>query len=233
MLIRHKNQGIALIQVLLICAVISVLALYFSLLARQHVEVATIANDKSLAYMHLKSAESQILMSLFTDQQSGADAGQELEGINTHGSPFSIGNHVVAQVQDLAGLLSIASPHRQRLINTLLELGASRREAEVFVERLIDWQDEDSLARSNGQEQYGDALGPRNRRISTLDELDLIASQPYPWLEQLKLLLTTQWTSYFNPRLAPAPILRAHLGQDADIVLESRDKRVNIASINI
>lgn len=226
MLIRDKNQGIALIQVLLICAVISVLALYFSLLARQQVQVATIANDKSLAYMHLKTAESQILLSLFTRQQREQDAEQGLAGINTHGSPFAIGDHVQAQVQDLSGLISIAAPHRQRLINTLIELGASRREAELFVGRLIDWQDDDNLPRANGQEQYGDARGPRNRRISTLDELDLIAAEPYPWLKPLKSLLTTQWTPYFNPRLAPAPILRAHLGQDADIVLESRETNV-------
>ena len=63
------QRGIALVQVLLIVAVLSILALYFTQSARQQVHNATLMVDKAQAYIELKNAQANILYALLTEQK--------------------------------------------------------------------------------------------------------------------------------------------------------------------
>ena len=67
-----KQRGIALVQVLLIVAVVSILALYFTQSARQQVKNATMMVDKAQALVELNNAEASILFSLLTEKPNRA-----------------------------------------------------------------------------------------------------------------------------------------------------------------
>jgi len=61
---KKNQQGIALIQVLLISAVLSVLALYLTSTAKDQVKVAQWSIDKAQALVNINSGEAQLLFSL-------------------------------------------------------------------------------------------------------------------------------------------------------------------------
>ena len=56
-----KQQGIALIQILLLTAILSILALYLTKTAQEQVTMAQWSNDKAQALVELHSVESQLM----------------------------------------------------------------------------------------------------------------------------------------------------------------------------
>ena len=65
-----KQNGIALIQILIITAILSVMAMHFTTTARDQVQMAQWANDKSQAQIQLQSAQAQLLFEFLTNSKS-------------------------------------------------------------------------------------------------------------------------------------------------------------------
>lgn len=221
---HNKNQtGIALMQVLLISAVISVLALYFTLTARQQVHVAQLANDKTLAILHIKTVQTKILMDLLT-RESGRNSEKPLPAeYNFFGKPFKQGEFVTVKIQDVSGLLSVQYPNEDVLRRVLKRLGVDEERAEHIKDSLRDWQDEDDLRRLNGAEKDVYVLGPRNRPVSIINEIELVSGMDTKLATSLLPLFRNERASYFNPLLAPEILLQAFLNSDAQDIIAMRN----------
>lgn len=219
----HRSKGIALLQVLLISAIITVLALYLTLTAQQQISVAQLAADKATAELHLRSTESEALFNLLTREESTDN--QELalpDGYNFYNTPFKVGKYAQVSLQDVSGLIDIHYPDETLLSNTIKNLGFDGNQAAIVVDSLLDWQDSDSLSRLNGAERVDYELGPRNRLISSYSELKLVKGfTPELW-DKLRPLLSSVRAKYFNPMVSPEPILKAYLNRDVSDVLELR-----------
>jgi len=220
--VTSNQRGIALLQVLLISSIISILALYFTLTARQQLAVASLASDRVNAVLLLRSTESKVLFELLTKESTESDLYPLPKGYNFYANPIEIDEFTKVEIQDVAGLLSIQFPDKMLLKRTLIRLGAAEETADIFYDSLADWQDSDDLKRLNGAEKGDYLLGPRNAPITLKSEGALVKGMtPHLW-SSLSPLLTVPRASYFNPMMAPAPILTAFLDSDAHDILQLR-----------
>ncbi|MCJ8296947.1 MAG: type II secretion system protein GspK [Colwellia sp.] len=228
----RKNTGIALIQVLLITAILSVLALYLTQTAREQITIARWLDDKASAQVALHSAESQLLFSLLTEpflaenidldnNNNDSDAFVEPSDAsntvpmtlksrwNFFGKAFAINEHVKVAIQDQSGLIHAHYPI-QRILRTLItSQGFSEIESNVIIDNLLDWQDLDSIARINGNEEQTANSTVRNGAISSLSELVHIKAIPPRLLPILKENLTIYRRGNFNPRNASIELIAA------------------------
>ncbi len=218
-----KQKGIALLQVLLISAIISVLAMYLTLTSRQQIAVAKLADDRANATLHLKSAESRVIFELLSKDYSISANNPLPKNYNFYAKPIAIDEYASVEIQDVAGLINIRTPDRLLLRNTLKQLGADENESSVIVDSLLDWQDKDDLTRLNGAEKGDYELGPRNRPISLKTEMQLVKGAKKINWQTLSSNLSIVQTSYFNPMFAPKPVLQAFLNSDAESVLNLRE----------
>jgi len=221
-----KQKGIALLQVLLISAIISVLAMYLTLTSRQQIAVAKLVDDRANAGLHLKSAESRVIFELLSKDYSASANNPLPENYNFYAKPIKIDDYARVEIQDVAGLINIRTPDRLLLRNTLKRLGADENDSSVIVDSLLDWQDKDDLTRLNGAEKGDYALGPRNRPISLKTEMRLVKGVDKVSWHTLSPNLSVAQASYFNPMLAPRPVLQAFLNSDAESVLNLREQGV-------
>jgi general secretion pathway protein K len=216
-------KGIALLQVLLISAIITVLALFLTLTAQQQIAIAQLASDKATAELHLRSTESEVLFNLLTKEEMTENADLVLpDGYNFYNAPFKVGKYTQVRLQDVSGLISIHYPDELLLHKILNNLGASNSQASTIVDSLLDWQDNDNLTRLNGAESGDYELGPRNRLISSYAELKLIKGMTPDLESELLPLLTVVRPKYFNPLVAPKAILQAYLNRDVSDILALR-----------
>ena len=126
---KVKQQGIALIQVLLISAIITVFVIYLSQTARSQITIAGQLNDRTIAAVAIHDAESLILFNMLTKQtmiQRSAIDDSENSMSNMayyHNQPIAINEQTVVHIQDLSGKLSAFSPEFSILSPLLLSQG--------------------------------------------------------------------------------------------------------------
>jgi general secretion pathway protein K len=219
----HKVQGIALIQVLLITAILSVLALYLTQTARDQITIAQWLDDKTNAQVALHSAESHLLFSLLTEPFLAEQISQQTNNEenntslpfplrnnwNFFGQAFAINAQTQASIQDQSGLIHAHYP----LINVLNALissqGFSEIETNVIIDNLLDWQDLDNIARVNGNEQQSQNKVIRNGAVSSLFDLGHIEAIPPRLMPVLLANLTIYHRGNFNPMNASVELLSA------------------------
>ncbi|MFT7008489.1 MAG: general secretion pathway protein K [Colwellia sp.] len=151
-----KQKGIALVQVLIITAILSVIAIYITKSARLQIQVATWATDKSQATIIAHSAQNKLIFELLTRDWQTNNQDPNLNSIsakwNFYNQPFELQAGVVVNLQDQAGLIDIHYPNRNVITRRLLLAGLSDGDAQEAVDILLDWQDSDSILRRFGKE---------------------------------------------------------------------------------
>lgn len=206
------QRGIALIQVLLIVAVLSILALYFTQSARQQVHGATQMVDKAQAYVELHNAQANVLYALLTEQKdpefSSSTNNSLVNSWNFHGAKFSYNDQVTVALQDLRGLLNLHYPNTQRLIQLLTYSGLNDYDAQLASQQIIDWQSLDT--RSDYMPSNVTARHAAIHDISELRHLGLKQQQ----LQALQANTTQYKKGAFNPMSAPDSLLNALLSSD-------------------
>jgi general secretion pathway protein K len=213
-----QHQGIALIQVLLITAILSVFALYLTQTAKEQVTIAQWGDEKALALVALHSAEAELLFTLLTEQkkypiENSSQDNEIVKTWNFHNQAFSMQDQVTVKMQDQSGLMYAYQPDNKLLTTMLTTIGATTDEANNLVARLIDWQDLDNIPRLNGSESAGQNMPPRNAKVADIHEFSFIEGITS---EQLNLLLATTSLykqASFNPMVAPESILAALFAQ--------------------
>ncbi|WP_300477789.1 type II secretion system protein GspK [Shewanella sp.] len=222
----NKQRGIALLQVLLISAIISVLAMYLTLTSRQQIAVAKLVDDRANATLYQKSAESRIFFELLSRDYSSTATDPLPKNYNFYANPIKIDDYTNVEIQDVSGLINIMEPNRLLLQKTLGRLGVDENASSVIVDSLLDWQDKDDLTRLNGAEKGDYVLGPRNRYISLKTEMQLVKGVDKTIWQKLSPNLSMPQMSYFNPMFAPKPVLQAFLNDDAESILKLREQGI-------
>ncbi|MGI2143128.1 general secretion pathway protein GspK [Shewanella frigidimarina] len=89
---RNTQEGIALFQVLLITAVITILAIQFTQTARNQLSIASMLSDRVLALSEMKTVEAELLFSLLTEknQKDSQSTNVYVNNWNFYGEPFKL-----------------------------------------------------------------------------------------------------------------------------------------------
>jgi general secretion pathway protein K len=220
---KYNQRGIALLQVLLITGVLSVLAIYLTLTAKNQVLMASWQNDQAQALVNLHSVESTVVFSLLTENKSlnaqipkgsfeknaSSNQNQVLPNNtqvshlwNFYGKPFQYNDTVSISIQDETGLIGLHAPAQSFMNRYLLSKGITEEQAKKFIDSLSDWQDIDTIQSLSGDE-VGSPFGIRNGKIPSFTELLYIKGATENVLNALSATSTTATVYYFNPLNSP------------------------------
>lgn len=208
----HTEKGIALIQVLLMCAIMSVLALYLSTTAREQIQVSQWTSDKAEAFIAAKNAESLVVYALLTEPLDNfISPEQQLTDFyladkwNLHGEAFNVTNSVSVKIQDQGGLINLHYPEPDLLKSVFQLAGLDESGANQLHSLLLDWQDIDSIPRAGSYDDESYRNGP----ITTLHELELIDDKFLALRSSILPNVTLYRSNNFNPLNASFGLLSA------------------------
>lgn len=221
----NRIKGIALIQVLLITAILSVLALYLSQTAKQQVKQAQWGNDKAQAQVNLHNAESLLLFELLANKkiktvESEFSIDENSFSItskwNFYDVPFML-DETVIKIQDQSGLIQLHYPNKERLERFLLIIEPNPLNVASIIDTLLDWQDIDSIQRQNGAEaeRYGGINFIRDGAIPSIDDVNNISVIPDAIKEYIITNSTIYKTGAFSAYNAAPDILKSLVGESA------------------
>lgn len=214
-----KQRGIALIQILLITAILTVFALYLTQSARQQAKVAFLAKDRALAEVINHSTHSQIMFELLTTENSMLTRTDTTDAIasrwNFYGKPFLVKEYANVSIQDQAGLLNLQYLYAKKFSQLLIKNGIELSRVDQIVDRLLDWQDADIMPRANGAENSKSIGRNRNGKIADITEIEhIIELSPFE-----KELIYNNCTIFYvgdhNPMASPIELLSALSSQSA------------------
>lgn len=204
------QRGVALVQVLLVTAIILLLVMQLSLLGREQVRRAQALLDRSEANLYLHSREVALLYTLLTEPLvPSAEGGNPYAAAwNFHGTPFEV-DGLEFRLQDQSGLMRIPAHGFERYRKLLLSLGAGPNRARELAEALDQWQ-------ALGGRQAGRAGNAKMRggvggAVQYFGELQLVEGMDETLYRQLAELMTLYPATAFNPLTAPAALLAAEL----------------------
>jgi general secretion pathway protein K len=206
-----KQRGIALVQVLLFSAVLSVISLYFSNLAKEQVVVAQAANNKTEAFIELHSARQHLLFNLLVTEKQLTTSPEQPYGWNFFGDSFSLTPTVNAQLFDLSSKLNIRYPTRERLTKLLDFLGMDNESIRDWIANLLDYQDLDTIGQFGGGEHLMGSGKNRNGPLSDKSELRKMGLEDRT-LNELVNNVSIYRNYEFNPINASPTLLEALYG---------------------
>ena len=186
-MIVSRQSGIALVQVLLISALLLLLVVQLSLTAKKSVDLAIQLKAKSQASLQAINQFSNAQYVLLTQQQGYSIAWNNGVVANYSGSPFMAEENVSVSLQDMSGLLS-TSFFGLEWLNYVQRDNAK-------LETLKQWQ--------GLTEGRGFASGKRNARLPYIEEINLLEG----WQEQSHDHVTRLPTGFFNIAMAPVSLL--------------------------
>lgn len=226
----RKQQGIALIQILLITVILSVFAMYLTLTARQQVEIASWSQDRAEAEVEIHSTEAEILFQLLTEgtQKLSIESSNSTIGNhwNFYGQSFKHSSYVNISIQDQSSLLNLHFLHKGRLNKLLVKNGIDAERSSQIMDRLLDWQDADNMPRANGEERGNKGAQIRNGLIADITELDHVFNLTSFEKELFKNNAGIFYVGDFNPLTASEQLLSAISNPDvAQQILTLRANR--------
>ncbi len=227
-----KQQGIALVQVLIISMVLISLGIYISQTVRNQVSVAQTMSNAFQLRVKVANAEAKLLQALLSNQryQNKNSKNEVVRAWNFYDKEFTLGKGVTVRIQDLSSLLSLNYTNKTLAHNLMLELEVGREEANVFIDSLSDWKDDDDLISANGAEnsyyRTNNISGPRNGFLQSISEVEYIRGADVLSFEQWKKYTSIELVSAFNPLNAPKLILDALIKDETRVneVLDLRAK---------
>lgn len=224
-----KQNGIALIQVLIISIVLTLLAMFISQNTKRQVGITEQVKHSFQLRVRLENAESLILSELLSKNlyRNNLDSGLASKW-NFHNAPFVLNNGVKVQLQDLKGLINLNYVNDTLINSFLTKYELSNSQKREFVDSLKDWIDRDDLNRLNGAEKpYYESRGlivPRNGYLQYLEEAFLVKGSNIIPPDDLRKFFTVILTEGLNPFNAPDELLKVMiLNQDvAENVINKR-----------
>jgi len=231
---RLNHDGIALLMVLWILAILSVIALTFSYMARTET-ISTISFKENLEEKFLAEAGIERGIAELFYRTHYRDQQIEFEGTEawkTDGTPYvsQLGNgfYTVSIVDD-SGKVDINEASDVLLRNLFLNAGVEAGETEIIVDSILDWRDQDDLHRLNGAENgyYQSLPNPyqaKNGNFDTVEELILVRGMTYEILYGdgkkkgiFDLLTVHAETDTININSAPREVLMTIPGMTPEI----------------
>jgi len=229
-----KNSGVALIQVLLISAIISILAISFTHTARDQIEMATAFEQRIKAAQQLKSVQSQIIYKLLTQRDFTAEEQNQETQMNVswnfYGEPFVIDSpidaNIVVSIQEIQGLLSQRYPNTPFWNKLLKNMGYDDEQIKQKQGLLKGWQDKDTdswLIGDSEPEATEAGVKYPNQPIQLPNEIDWLFPDEIDQRDVVKQVSTHYSNSKFNPMNAPNRLLALLFEQPlAESLIEQR-----------
>lgn len=214
MTLNFNQHGIALIQVLLISAVLSVLALYLTITAKDQVEIAQWQDDKTASLIALHNAESELLYSLLIHSKVSKNHDEHAQGDivnnwNFFNTPFTINNNVKVKIQDQIALIHAHFPDEKVLEALIRYHGYGIKDTNSIIDNLLDWQDIDSIPRANGNESLNSLHSIRNGAVPDTHDFSFIKNIPTDLFQALVKNTTLYGKGFFNPMNSSIELLSA------------------------
>jgi general secretion pathway protein K len=231
--ISTRQTGVALVLVLALTALLTIMAGSYTLSMRRQLDLVRNARDHSQA---LALAESGLyyaqMMLLVTDPLKR----WRIDGTD-YKRQFGNGEFKV-KIIDETGKVDI-NKAETKLLNGLFEsIGLEEEQAANIADAVLDWRDNDELARLNGAEESdyeseGLPYHPRNDLFQTVEELQLvlgITPEIYTKLEQLVTVYSNK--SGIDPTKASRAVLMAIPDIEAEVVDTYLAERAQAAQDN-
>lgn len=210
----NKNNGVALIQVLIISFVLSIIGVFILQSLKKQTNTVNMVKGAVSLLPEIMSAEADLKAALLSLErvQNKASFSTIQQRWNFYGKPFLIGSRVQVEMQDAKGLLNLNLLNEATVRAYLLSKDKSEAEIRVFIDSLKDWIDSDDLIRLNGAERhYYDERGlsgPRNGYLQYPAEVLLVKGANILAKDELTKLFTTEITGGLNPFNAPNELLK-------------------------
>ncbi len=231
----NTQQGIALIQVLLITAILSVLALFLTSTAKDQVKVAQWQDDKSDALVAVHSAEAELLYTLLVNSKVKSANSANSNASSLHSSIINnwnffdkrfainsqansqaytpnntqVNSQVNARMQDQSALIHAYFPDAKVLKAFIAFTGYADKDVNAMYDNLLDWQDIDSIPRANGNESLADLNNIRNGAVPDLHDFSFVNNMTAELLQGLLKNTTLYGKGFFNPMNSSRELLTA------------------------
>lgn len=230
---RIKQEGIALVQVLLISTIISLLALRFTFTARDQIKIVEAFEQRVKLSQQLKSIQNKISFTLLTHERNSTEYPlfPDSEPWNYYGSPFLLQDNgqikVTVALQDMAGLMPQQYVKWPFWRVALQSMGYSDAEISETLGVMSDWQDRNTDSWILGDVEPNtlpNGVPYKNLRIQLQQEIDWLFDGS-PEDKALIKQVSMQYPSIgFNFLHAPDKLLHLLLPQDeASEVVRQRE----------
>lgn len=204
---QGRQQGIALVQVLLLTAVFSVLLLSMVGYANSHQRQASAVDHQLQERFDLYSTASELQFNLLT--QGWSDTGGEqnanawAQHWNFYGQPFEVQGYT-ARIQNVGSLVNTYDAQNMARLLTLF--GVESSEAQQMATTLRSWQ------RISDFERQGVLLSERLAQpgrlpIQHVREIELLNGWNSDIVNAVEQYITTINTGFLNPLYLPSEIL--------------------------
>lgn len=222
----RDERGSVTILIMLIAAVLITVGLGFNWLVKEHISSSDGLKNKAEAIIKARSAYDTIIFLILNGRllpkEVALAGGEEIIGQKTlplNGLELKLADDLTVRIQESNGVLSIRNLdtiNRNALERLLKRDLKDRENASAPMESLLDWIDEDKLARTNGaEESYYQGRGlpylPRNYALQYLDELEFVRGFDEELFNKLQAQLTLLPSTGFNPNTAGDEVLMAYL----------------------
>jgi len=174
MIISENQQGFVLPMTLIVLALLTVLSMGISQMAKNNISAAQLRKDSFEQELAAKREVQWVLYHLLVGKRTNRVVQLGQQKLPVDGSEVDR-NDMLIHVQDNAGLLGLAF-YQQEVFERLLVALTDKKSAELLAARLGDWVDQDHQSRFQGMEAEGYLKAgllarPRNAAIRSLDEL--------------------------------------------------------------
>ena len=202
--LKFRNNGSALISVLILLGFVSSLLVILLNVGKQDQEQIGQYQKNNIIYSHIHAVEDFAINLLNIDFQNSPNMTYQNENWGNSIEPFSVGSYTVnLKISDLQSKINVNSLvlnnsdinyiQLERLMSLFDQLDINQD----LIYALIDWIDYDSemFSSSGGEDDYYLSLNPgyraANRAIHNLDEVLLIRGFDKAILKKLKPYLAT------------------------------------------
>lgn len=226
---RKKQSGVALIQVLLITAIITVMALRLSYNAKNQVNIAATFEQRAQAQLKLSSAQADVLFTMLTrnteHERTQQNASQVPPHWNYYGKPFNLESGVTVKINDHRGLIPQRIPSSPLWDGFFMPQEVNEEQQKLILDGLNAWQYQDRILANSGilapKETEKTIIYPK-RRIQLPQEISFVF--PAELHKKLQGLTSHYATNMFNPLNAPDQILLTFFDPAlAQLIIEQRE----------
>jgi len=230
-------------MVLLVMVILTV-SIGFNWLVREYIKSAQAFQQKTEAMLKARSVYDTLIYFMlngnFTAKEiilPQIEGLPEIKSIPLDGGEVSFLEDLAVKAQDANGILSVTTIKTLPLKRLLTYFGVDSQNADIFIDSILDWIDQDDLTRINGAEkQWYSSQGfnyePRNYQIQNKEELKLIRGLSPEIYSKIEPYITILPATGFNPNTASDPVLISYLdiGNDTLNVLKEYMKTKPVTS---
>ena len=214
----RREQGIALIQVLLMTGIIALLMLQMGLTARDQVARAQALSDRAALQLAAQSRESAMVYSLLTEPLAQAPGSENpyAAAWNFQGVPFTV-DGITFSIQDESGRMRVPNLPGNEFEQLLLSQDVEPTRARRLNQELMAMQGVTAplkeLGTTPAAQDGGEApaMPPGLYPLQDLGQLKLLPGMDPELYWRLRPLLTLYPTPGFNPTTAPPALLNAQM----------------------